>query len=229
LDTTNTTVTVNLSDKITTSEITLGRSSVSQAIFAESCTFSLSADVPKYNASVCGGGQKGGNGSYSYPPTYGGNGGNGGLIKNVANLPNDTLPKTVVIGASNGGVTSIGDTNSLGGTNAGAGGLGGIMDTSTGTITRTSTNGGSSSGLFLYPPTSVGGGGGGGQVGGNQSGRAGGTPGGGAGGNTVSHWNGYDATGYGGGGGGGASTSSTQGSGGNGSQGIAGITWGYVA
>ena len=245
--------------------MTATRSSETQKLLTSSGSFHFSPDVSEYDWSAIGGGYNGGNGRYAkeianpeatYPReryvAYAGNGGAAGGVINQEKIASDNDAIVVVIGAANGGKSSV---NGIQTGNGVSGGLGGYV----GVIYNIDKKRASSAGVdqndsFLYPPTSVGGSGGGGKAyvqdgdtlyqneedGTNMAVRApGGSPGGGGGGCTtgvgVATYAGENATKYGAGGGGGFSwiykiigmRDDFPNAGGAGKQGVVGFMWRY--
>ena len=240
-------------------EITCTRASSAQTTISTSKTVRFSPDVSEYDFSAIGGGHNGGKASISHIPgkstygqvgiAYGGNGGDAGGVINQANVavPSD-LTLNVIVGAANGGKSSVNGIET--GTGV-TGGTGGHL-AQYGSNPLEATPGLDQDISFLYPPTSVGGSGGGGKscyqvddvvryV--NEStahiAAAGGSPGGGAGGSRGGDNNyGKPATKYGGGGGGAFAwgdheypqqslRSDVPNSGGAGKQGVVGFMWRY--
>lgn len=178
--------------------------------------------------------------SYNNNYGYGGSGGDAGGIINQASVAYLNKLITVVVGAENGGKSSVNGTQTPDGVKGGSGAIAhtqGSNKNATHATTGTSTTG------FLYPPTSVGGSGGGGGAYSDNDYEAiyanhasGGSPGGGAGSNHSSS-NGSNGEMYGSGGGGGYGfiaaedegsgviTSATPG--GAGKQGVVGFMWRY--
>ena len=240
--------------------MTATRSSETQKLLTSSGSFHFSPDVAEYDWSAIGGGHNGRKASISHIPgtstfgqvgiAYGGNGGDAGGVINQANVavPSD-LTLNVIVGAANGGKSSVNGIET--GTGV-TGGTGGHL-AQYGYNPLEATPGLDQDVSFLYPPTSVGGSGGGGkccyQVNDNvyyvdQSTSAiaatGGSPGGGAGGSRSGI--GFDgaygkpATKYGAGGGGAFAwgdheypqqslRSDVPNSGGAGKQGVVGFMW----
>ncbi len=234
--------------------MTATRLSETQKLLTSSGSFHFSPDVAEYDWSAIGGGYNGTNGTYgkvpieSYPynkyTAYGGNGGNAGGVINTPNVlyNNETIP--VVVGAVNGGKSSV---NGVQTGNGVSGGLGGYVSIGS-NDKRVASAGVNQNVSFLYPPTNVGGSGGGGKariqdgdyVTDNETdmykAASGGSPGGGAGGcMTVmgdANYYGQPATKYGAGGGGGFSWTWKSGirddiprAGGAGKQGVVGFMW----
>jgi hypothetical protein len=234
--------------------MTATRLSETQKLLTSSGSFHFSPDVAEYDWSAIGGGYNGTNGTYgqvpiqSYPynkyTAYGGNGGNAGGVINTPNVlyNNETIP--VVVGAVNGGKSSV---NGVQTGNGVSGGLGGHISIGS-NDKRVASAGVNQNVSFLYPPTNVGGSGGGGKariqdgdsVIDNETNmfqaKPGGSPGGGAGGCMDSgqddNYYGQPATKYGAGGGGGFSWAWKSGmrddipkAGGAGKQGVVGFIW----
>lgn len=172
--------------------ITAKRVSSAQKLFTSSGSFYFSPDVAEYDWSAIGGGHNGaeaygnswidystGQAYQQYQYTAGKGGDAGGIINqaNVAVSSNPTL--NVIVGAANGGKSSLNGTQTGNGASGGEGAN--YKDTGGPSHIQSPSKPGSNSGSFLYPPTTVGGAGGGG---GNQvymAGANGGSPGGGKG------------------------------------------------
>lgn len=244
--------------------MTATRSSETQKLLTASGSFYFSPDVAEYDWSAIGGGYNGGNGRYEKeiftPPgdtysdtryvAYAGNGGDAGGVINREKIVYNNDSIVVVIGAVNGGKSSVNGTETGNGVSGGLGGYVGVIygiDKKHASFAGVDQND-----AFLYPPTSVGGSGGGGKAyvqhndtlykneedNVNMAARApGGSPGGGGGGCTtgigVATYSGEPATKYGAGGGGGFSwiyknsglLSDIPNSGGSGKQGVVGFMW----
>ena len=225
--------------------MTATRASSAQKLLTSSVSFYFSPDVAEYDWSAIGGGYNGGGGRYSQASSnnnygYGGSGGDAGGIVNQASVAYLNELITVVVGAGNGGKSSVNGTQTPDGVKGGSGAIAhtkGSNKNATHATTGTSTTG------FLYPPTSVGGSGGGGGAYSDNDYEAiyanhasGGSPGGGAGSDHSSS-NGSNGEMYGSGGGGGygfiaaedegsgVRTSATPG--GAGQQGVVGFMWRY--
>lgn len=237
--------------------MTATRLSETQKLLTSSGSFHFSPDVAEYDWSAIGGGYNGANGRYGQSPmeyspftrytAYGGNGGASGGIINREKIASNNDAIAVVVGAANGGKSSVNGTETGNGV---SGGLGGKVSVDGYDTKRASQAGADQNESFLYPPTSVGGSGGGGKAitqdneylknsdDTNMAARApGGSPGGGGGGCTtgvgVATYSGEPATKYGAGGGGGFSwimrgsglRSDIPNSGGSGKQGVVGFMW----
>lgn len=171
--------------------ITASRLSETQKLFTSSGSFYFSPDVAEYDWSAIGGGY---NGAVAYGNTWtdystgqayaqmqltAGKGGDAGGIINQASVAysNELIP--VVVGASNGGKSSVNGTQTGNGAPGGEGAN--YKDTGGESHIQSASKPGSDSGSFLYPPTTVGGAGGGGGNQVNLAGANGGSPGGGKG------------------------------------------------
>lgn len=242
--------------------MTATRSFETQKLLTTSGSFYFSPDVAEYDWSAIGGGYNGGNGRYEEeivtPPgatysdtryvAYAGNGGDAGGVINREKIVSNNDSIVVVVGAKNGGKSSVNGTETGNGVSGGLGGYVGArysVDKK-----RAASVGVDQNDTFLYPPTSVGGSGGGGKariqdgdtVYDNEDSNiykrvSGGSPGGGAGGcmdsGSDANYYGEPATKYGAGGGGGFSwarkisgmRSDIPNSGGAGKQGVVGFMW----
>ena len=231
--------------------MTATRLSTAQKLLTASGSFFFSPDVAEYDWSAIGGGYNGGNGryngsgvgSYAYNNSYGGDGGNaGGVINNQKVSYNNEL-LNIIVGAANGGKSSVNGTQTPDGA---VGGKGAYVYTRTNSSTtgskRDATDGAATTESFLYPPTTVGGAGGGGGADSENSYNdsqhgdpsKGGLPGGGNGSNGSNNSPGSDGSSYGAGGGGGYAYMSTNNdggypnwtsAGGSGKQGVVGFMW----
>lgn len=237
--------------------MTATRASSAQKLLTSSGSFHFSPDVAEYDWSAIGGGYNGGTRSMSQD-SYGGSviltagsGGNaGGIINRAGNVPNPDTAIPVIVGAANGGKSSV---NGIQTPNGATGGIGARTHYQLGG--RNAENGASTTDSFLYPPTTVGGAGGGGgeiwNISGISSsdhpkGGSGGSPGGGAGGYYYTYQsedsdggivtkvgtdkvNGQAGQYYGSGGGGAATETDAYWSGtpGSGKQGVVGMMWRY--
>ena len=235
--------------------MTATRLSTAQKLLTASGSFYFSPDVAEYDWSAIGGGYNGGTRSMSQD-SYGGSviltagaGGNaGGIINRASNVPNPSTAIPVIVGAANGGKSSV---NGIQTPDGAAGGIGARTHYQLGG--RNAENGASTTDSFLYPPTTVGGaGGGGGEIWSSSGisssdhpkGGSGGSPGGGAGGYYYTYQsedsdggivmkvgtdkvNGQAGQYYGSGGGGAATSDNAYWSGtpGAGKQGVVGMMW----
>lgn len=233
--------------------ITATRASSAQKLFTSSGAFYFSPDVAEYDWSAIGGGYNGGSGryngsgagSYAYNNSYGGDGGNAGGVINNQKLSYNNELLNIIVGAANGGKSSV---NGIQTPDGAAGGKGAYVYTRTNSSQtghkEDAADGAATTESFLYPPTSVGGAGGGGGAEsengyndwqhGNPS--NGGLPGGGNGSTGSNNSPGSDGSGYGSGGGGGYAYMSTNNDGGYpnwtsvggaGKQGVVGFVWRY--
>ena len=224
--------------------MTATRTSSAQTLLSSSKSFYFSPDVAEYDWSAIGGGRNGGSGSYSGKPNnnfgYGGGGGNAGGVINQASIAYSNELITAVVGAGNGGTSSVNGTQTPEGVK---GGSGARTHTYSSNKTATNATAGESTTGFLYPPTSVGGSGGGGGAHSSAYTSAidaysasGGSPGGGSGSNSnMSDGSNGRSYGSGGGGGYGSVKPEDEGgglrtvvtSGGSGYQGVVGFMWRY--
>lgn len=231
--------------------ITATRASSAQKLFTSSGAFYFSPDVAEYDWSAIGGGYNGGagrysnsgGGAYAYFNSYGGDGGNaGGVINNQKVSYNNEL-LNIIVGAANGGKSSVNGTQTPNGAAGGKGAYAYTHNSYEKGSKQNATDGAATTESFLYPPTSVGGAGGGGgaysenDYNDSQRGEPGngGRPGGGNGSNGSNESPGSAGSGYGSGGGGGFAAmpphdggySPWTSGGGAGKQGVVGFMWRY--
>ena len=148
--------------------MTATRSSEAQKLLTSSRSFYFSPDVSEYDWSAIGGGYNGGKGAghkhnnapNGYALTRGGNGGNAGGVINRASTVYSNELITIIVGAANGGRSSVNGVQTGNGASGGYGAE--IKWHRSETWTLTPAKNGSNTTGFLYPPTSVGGAGGGG-------------------------------------------------------------------
>ena len=225
--------------------MTATRASSAQKLLTSSGSFYFSPDVAEYDWSAIGGGYNGGTGTYTAQAGYqkpdgslsGGKGGDAGGIINKASVVYSNELITYIVGAANGGKSSVNGTQTGNGVSGGKGASMSLHFNKTATK-YSASDGASTTDSFLYPPTSVGGAGGGGGAYFTSAERyeytidpgKGGSPGGGTG-ITLGTTSGSNGSKYGAGGGGGFTDvdeyreSSDVDSGASGKQGVVGFMW----
>ena len=149
--------------------MTAARISEAKKLLTSSGSFYFSPDVAEYDWSAIGGGYNGVKGSGNVESAFtgyawvrGGAGGAAGGVINRASTVYSNELITYIVGAANGGKSSV---NGIQTGNGASGGSGAYLQCSTDGLDQwrmTSAQNGSSTTGFLYPPTSVGGAGGGG-------------------------------------------------------------------
>lgn len=148
--------------------MTATRASEAQKLLTSSGSFYFSPDVAEYDWSAIGGGYNGGKGSgsyeYAYPWARAGVGGAAGGVINRASTVYSNELITYIVGAANGGKSSVNGIQTGNGVSGGRGAY--IRCDASGAqpwvLDSTSAGNGSNTTGFLYPPTSVGGAGAGG-------------------------------------------------------------------
>lgn len=149
--------------------MTATRLSEAQKLVTSSGSFYFSPDVAEYDWSAVGGGYNGGTfkservnadnyGNYYYKFTTGSGGAAGGVVnRSGISYNNEAIP--VVVGAVNGGKSSVNGIETGIGVSGGTSGI----TSNDGSLQRINPGAGkATTDSFLYPPTSVGGSGGGG-------------------------------------------------------------------